>query len=53
MVTSHTFEGGPKKRESAGDARRRVRKTRKIFEAISLFVQTWLGLCQDLDLDLD
>ena len=24
-----TFEGGPKKRESAGAARRRVRKTRK------------------------
>ena len=25
----HTFEGGPKKRENAGDASRRVRKTRK------------------------
>ena len=24
-----TFEGGPKKRENAGDASRRVRKTRK------------------------
>merc|ERR1712110_1261912 len=26
----HSFAGGPKKRESAGAARRRVRKTRKI-----------------------
>ena len=28
-IVLRTFEGGPKKRENAGDASRRVRKTRK------------------------
>ena len=45
MFNNCTFEGGPRKRESAGDARRRVRKIFAIF-LFEAFSQHWLRTFQ-------